>query len=38
ERFGFNNSTLKLWLSDQIKGLALSFIIGVPLFLLIGMP
>ena len=33
ERFGFNKSTLKLWVSDQIKGLALSFVIGVPLLM-----
>ena len=31
EKFGFNNSTQKIWWSDQIKGLVLSFIIGVPL-------
>ena len=33
ERFGFNKSTLKLWVSDQIKGLALSLVIGVPLLM-----
>ncbi len=33
ERFGFNKSSLKLWISDQIKGLALGLIIGVPLLM-----
>ena len=33
ERFGFNKSTLKLWVSDQIKSLALSLVIGVPLLI-----
>ena len=33
ERFGFNNSTLKLWISDQIKGFLLSLIIGIPLLI-----
>lgn len=31
EKFGFNKSTLSLWISDQVKGFALSIIIGVPL-------
>lgn len=30
ERFGFNRSTLKLWISDKIKGLLLICAIGVP--------
>lgn len=30
ERFGFNRSTLALWISDKVKGLALMVIIGVP--------
>lgn len=30
-RFGFNQSTLKLWISDKIKGLLLGLLIGVPL-------
>lgn len=30
-RFGFNKATPKLWLTDKIKGLALMFIIGMPL-------
>ena len=33
ERFGFNKSSLKLWVSDQIKGLALGLIIGVPVLM-----
>lgn len=33
EAFGFNKSNLKLWLSDQVKGLLLSFAIGVPLLM-----
>lgn len=35
ERFGFNKSTLKLWITDQLKGLAISFAIGFPLICLI---
>jgi STE24 endopeptidase len=31
ERFGFNKSTPGLWISDKLKGLALTFIIGLPL-------
>lgn len=31
EKYGFNKSTLKLWLSDKLKGVVLSFVIGVPL-------
>ncbi|MBA2605149.1 MAG: M48 family metallopeptidase, partial [Acidobacteria bacterium] len=31
EKFGFNKSTLKLWITDQIKGLLLTFAIGLPL-------
>tara|TARA_B100000035_G_C21003424_1_gene556060 strand:+ start:247 stop:1416 length:1170 start_codon:yes stop_codon:yes gene_type:complete len=33
EAFGFNKSSLKLWFSDQIKGLLLSLIIGIPLLM-----
>ena len=33
ERFGFNKSTLKLWITDQIKGFALGLIIGVPVLM-----
>ncbi len=31
EAFGFNKSTIGLWVSDQVKGFALSIILGVPL-------
>lgn len=31
EAFGFNKSTLKLWITDKIKGLILTFLIGVPI-------
>ncbi|MFP4165654.1 MAG: M48 family metallopeptidase [Opitutales bacterium] len=31
ERFGFNKSTLGLWLTDKVKGLCLGFAIGYPL-------
>jgi len=31
ESFGFNKSTLALWITDKLKGLALMFVIGVPL-------
>ncbi len=31
ERFGFNKSTLGLWITDKIKGLLLGFVIGFPL-------
>ncbi|MCU6535082.1 hypothetical protein, partial [Klebsiella pneumoniae] len=30
-RFGFNKSTAKLWLTDKLKGLLLSVLIGFPL-------
>jgi STE24 endopeptidase len=30
-RFGFNQSTLGLWISDQLKSLALGLVIGFPL-------
>lgn len=30
-RFGFNRMTIKLWLTDMLKGAALSMLIGVPL-------
>jgi len=37
ERHGFNKSSQALWISDKIKGFALSLLIGVPLLaLLIG--
>ncbi|WP_028572895.1 M48 family metallopeptidase [Desulfonatronum lacustre] len=31
ERFGFNNSTMRLWITDKIKGLILGVIIALPL-------
>jgi len=31
ERFGFNRMTLRLWIADQIKGLAVGLVLGVPL-------
>lgn len=30
ERFGFNKSTLRLWLTDKVKGLAIAAVIGIP--------
>jgi len=33
EKFGFNKTTVKLYFLDQLKGLALGLILGVPLFL-----
>ncbi len=42
DRFGFNKSTLKLWISDQIKGIILGLVIGFPilclLLWLVGLP
>jgi STE24 endopeptidase len=35
QRFGFNRMTLKLWLADQAKGVAVGAIIGLPLVALI---
>lgn len=31
ERFGFNRSTVALWLTDKVKGLVIGMIIGLPL-------
>lgn len=31
EQFGFNKSTVSLWLMDKVKGLVLGFVIGFPL-------
>ena len=31
EKFGFNKSTVGLWLADKAKGIALTFLIGFPL-------
>lgn len=35
QRFGFNKSTLPLWVSDKIKGLILGFVLGYPLLALL---
>jgi STE24 endopeptidase len=34
ERFGFNRTTLKLWIADIIKGLAVGIVLGLPITLL----
>lgn len=34
-KFGFNKSTLGLWLSDKVKGFALSLVIGIPILALL---
>jgi STE24 endopeptidase len=31
QRFGFNQSTLRLWITDKVKGLLLLLLIGLPL-------
>ncbi len=35
QRFGFNRMTLKLWLADGLKGLAVGAVVGLPLAALI---
>ena len=35
ERFGFNTTTLKLWLADRLKGLCLAVVFGYPLLVLL---
>jgi STE24 endopeptidase len=35
ERFGFNKMTIKLWLADMVKGLAVGLVIGLPIVALI---
>lgn len=30
ERFGFNKSTIRLWLTDRVKGFAIGAILGIP--------
>ncbi|MDR2851821.1 MAG: M48 family metallopeptidase, partial [Burkholderiaceae bacterium] len=35
QRFGFNRMTLRLWLADTLKGMALAVVIGLPLAALI---
>lgn len=35
QRFGFNTSTVKVWLTDKVKGLALGIALGYPLIVLV---
>lgn len=35
-RFGFNKSSLGLWLGDKVKGLVLGAVLGIPLLALLG--
>ncbi len=35
EKFGFNRSTVKLWIADKLKGAAIGFVIGFPLLWLL---
>lgn len=35
ERFGFNTTTPKIWWLDRLKGLALAFVLGYPLLVLV---
>lgn len=35
ERFGFNKSTVQLWIVDKIKGFVIGFILGFPLLALL---
>ena len=35
QRFGFNNMTWRLWLSDLLKGVALGLVLGLPILWLI---
>jgi len=35
EKYGFNRSTLKLWLTDKVKGLIIGLLIGLPLLALL---
>jgi len=35
ERFGFNHSTPKVWVTDKLKGLALGLVLGYPLLCLV---
>ncbi len=35
EKFGFNKTNLKLWITDKVKGLIISLILGVPLIALL---
>ncbi len=35
QRFGFNNTTPKLWVSDMIKGLSVGMVLGLPILWLV---
>ena len=35
QRFGFNNTTPKLWASDLVKGLVVGFVLGLPILWLV---
>lgn len=35
ERFGFNRTTLRLWLADLAKGIVLAIVLGLPFLLLV---
>jgi STE24 endopeptidase len=35
ERFGFNRMTMRLWIADLVKGMAVGAVLGVPLALLV---
>ena len=35
QRFGFNNTTPKLWLSDMLKGLLVGMVLGLPILWLV---
>jgi STE24 endopeptidase len=35
QRFGFNNTTPKLWLSDMLKGLLVGMVLGMPILWLV---
>lgn len=35
QRFGFNRSTVRLWVSDHVKGVALALVLGFPLIWLL---
>jgi STE24 endopeptidase len=35
ERFGFNRTTLRVWIADLVKGLAVGAVLGLPLALLV---
>ena len=38
ERFGFNRTTLAVWLSDLVKGIAIAAVLGLPLaFVVLGL-